>query len=149
MPVPGFPDGVGKPIRIQVGSTTIFPCGPISALGLPWVFSSQGTTVGRVLVEIDASKSAQLVNDRLGYVAISRARDEAVVFTNDADRLEKSLDRSLSKENAVDGLGMTREVTAGKGIESAVAAKVEQAAEAELAKASLERTIIQVGIALL
>lgn len=112
-------------------------------------FSSQGTTVGRVLVEIDASKSAQLVNNRLGYVAVSRARDEAIVFTNDADRLEKSLDRSLSKENAVDGFGMTREVSAGKGIESAVAAQVEQAAEAELAKASLERTIIQVGIALL
>jgi conjugative relaxase-like TrwC/TraI family protein len=111
-------------------------------------FSSQGTTVGRVLVEIDASKSAQLVNDRLGYVAVSRARDEAVVFTNDADRLEKSLDRSLSKENAVDAFGMTRDVSAGKGIESAVVAQVEQAAEAELAEASLERTVISVGIAL-
>jgi uncharacterized protein (DUF2345 family) len=43
---------------------------------------------------------------------------------------------------------MTRDVSARKGIESAAVAQVEQAAEAELAEASLERTVISVGIAL-
>jgi hypothetical protein len=76
----------------------------------------QKATVGEGFFEIDASKSTQLINDRLGYVAVSRARDEAPIFTNNADHLEKSLDRSLSKENAVDALRVTRDLATRKGL---------------------------------
>jgi hypothetical protein len=39
--------------------------------------AAQGATVDRVLVNIDSSRSAQLVNDRMCYVAISSARLDA------------------------------------------------------------------------
>jgi len=40
--------------------------------------SSQGTTADRVLINADTSESRVLLNDRMGYVAISRAREDAI-----------------------------------------------------------------------
>ena len=65
--------------------------------------SSQGKTVERVFVSVDSvAGSAALVNRELGYVATSRARLEATIFTNDLERLETSLDRHRAKVNAHD-----------------------------------------------
>jgi conjugative relaxase-like TrwC/TraI family protein len=68
--------------------------------------SSQGLTTNRVLINIDTERTnRQLVNDRLAYVAVSRARHDAHVFTNDAATLGKALSRDVSKTSAltVDG----------------------------------------------
>lgn len=66
-------------------------------------YSSQGQTVDRVFVSVDAVEgSASLVNRELGYVATSRARLEATIFTNDAEALEMALDRHRLKVNAHD-----------------------------------------------
>jgi conjugative relaxase-like TrwC/TraI family protein len=64
--------------------------------------SSQGLTAGRVIANIDTDSSRSLINDRLAYVAISRAADDARVYTNDAETLGKRLATDISKTAAID-----------------------------------------------
>ena len=70
-------------------------------------YSSQSQTVDRVLVNADANESDLLLNQRMGYVAISRAREEAMIFTNSADQLRAALGRSADKEMALEALRQT------------------------------------------
>ena len=59
--------------------------------------SSQGTTADRVLAHVDTEElHEKLVNSRLAYVAISRARYDAQIYTNDADNLGNALSREVS-----------------------------------------------------
>ncbi len=67
-------------------------------------YSSQGLTFDRVLVNIDTRQSAQLVNDRTAYVALSRARDEALIYTDSAQNLRDSLSRTTNKESAQEAI---------------------------------------------
>src|SRR5437773_10791969 len=64
--------------------------------------SSQGTTVDRVLINADTSESRVLLNDRMGYVAVSRAREDAIIYTNSIEELRGALDRRVDKEMAVE-----------------------------------------------
>jgi conjugative relaxase-like TrwC/TraI family protein len=64
--------------------------------------SSQGATADRVLVNVDTEEAHEkLINSRLAYVAVSRARYDAQIFTNDADNLGKALSREVSHAAAV------------------------------------------------
>jgi ATP-dependent exoDNAse (exonuclease V) alpha subunit len=63
--------------------------------------SSQGLTAGRVLANIDTGSSRNLINSRLAYVAISRASDDARVYTNDAVTLGERLASDITKSAAV------------------------------------------------
>src|SRR5690348_11442639 len=66
-------------------------------------YSSQGLTADRVLVHVDTEAAHEnLVNMRLAYVSISRARDDAQIFTNDADRLSEAFSREVSKASALE-----------------------------------------------
>ena len=66
--------------------------------------SSQGATADRVLIHIDSEAAhEQLINSRLAYVAVSRARYDAQIYTNDAGNLGKALSREVSHAAAVDG----------------------------------------------
>jgi len=53
--------------------------------------SSQGQTVDRVLVNADTRESELLLNDRMGYVAISRAREDAIIYTDSTRTLRAFL----------------------------------------------------------
>jgi hypothetical protein len=64
--------------------------------------SSQGLTAGRVLAHFDTEGPRGLVNTRLAYVAISRASDDAHIYTNDAANLGKRLATDVSKTAAID-----------------------------------------------
>jgi ATP-dependent exoDNAse (exonuclease V) alpha subunit len=65
--------------------------------------SSQGLTADRVLVHVDTEAAHEnLVNTRLAYVSISRARDDAHIFTNDAERLIDGFSREVSKASALE-----------------------------------------------
>ncbi len=64
--------------------------------------SSQGLTVDRVLVNADTTESERLLNDRMAYVAVSRARDEALIYTDSAQNLRETLDRGTDKETALE-----------------------------------------------
>jgi ATP-dependent exoDNAse (exonuclease V) alpha subunit len=64
--------------------------------------SSQGQTVDRVLINADTRESELLLNDRMGYVAVSRAREDAIIFTNSLQELREALDRRVDKNMALD-----------------------------------------------
>nr|AOS95232.1 ATP-dependent exoDNAse (exonuclease V) alpha subunit - helicase superfamily I [uncultured bacterium] len=75
--------------------------------------SSQGLTAGRVLANIDTDSSRSLINSRLAYVAISRASEDARIYTNNAETLGQRLATDISKTAAVDfrpSTEQTREV---------------------------------------
>jgi conjugative relaxase-like TrwC/TraI family protein len=65
--------------------------------------SSQGQTADRVLVHVDTeSAGAKLINRRLAYVAVSRGRHDAQIYTNDKSHLTEQLSRDVSHRSAVE-----------------------------------------------
>jgi len=64
--------------------------------------SSQGLTVDRVLINADTQESFRLLNDRMAYVAVSRAREEALIYTDSAQNLRETLNRGTNKEMALE-----------------------------------------------
>ena len=61
----------------------------------------QGETVDRVIVAMNASE--RLVSQKSFYVEISRARDEAVLLTDDPDKLSKRIEKETGvRETALD-----------------------------------------------
>lgn len=63
-----------------------------------------GMTGGdRALVDVcTAQAREQLINSRLAYVSVSRARYDAEIYTNDAAKLGKELSRDVSKQSALE-----------------------------------------------
>src|SRR5690349_15784016 len=64
--------------------------------------SSQGLTVDRVLINADTRESFRLLNDRMAYVAVSRAREEVLIYTDSTQNLHESLNRATNKEMALE-----------------------------------------------
>ena len=64
--------------------------------------SSQGQTADRVLIHVDTEESEQLVNSRMAYVAVSRGRYDAQIYTNDKDELAHDLSREVGHSTATD-----------------------------------------------
>ena len=63
--------------------------------------SSQGQTADRVLIHADTEESLHLVNSRMAYVAVSRGRYDARIYTNDKSELAQHLSRDVSHSTAV------------------------------------------------
>jgi conjugative relaxase-like TrwC/TraI family protein len=89
--------------------------------------SSQGQTADRVLIHVDTEQAGEkLVNTRLAYVAVSRGRFDARIFTNDKTQLGEGLSREVSHRSALEEgaqqdagaasprTGLGRGVSAGK-----------------------------------
>jgi conjugative relaxase-like TrwC/TraI family protein len=66
--------------------------------------SSQGQTVNRVLVNAETTETDTLLNQRMAYVAISRARFEARVYTDSLQDLGPAFNREKNKEIALAAL---------------------------------------------
>src|SRR6267142_4564446 len=65
--------------------------------------SSQGQTADRVLVHVDTEQAGEkLVNRRLAYVAVSRGRYDAQLYTNDKAHLTEQLSRDVSHRSAIE-----------------------------------------------
>jgi conjugative relaxase-like TrwC/TraI family protein len=65
--------------------------------------SSQGQTADRVLVHVDTEQAGEkLVNRRLAYVAVSRGRHDAQIYTNDKTHLTEQLSRDVSHRSAME-----------------------------------------------
>ncbi|HLQ51993.1 MAG TPA: MobF family relaxase, partial [Terriglobales bacterium] len=85
--------------------------------------SSQGQTANRVLIHVESERSHQLVNRRLAYVAVSRARHDAHIYTNDKSKLAQELGRDSTRRTAVElsrtqepkGIKLTPSMTATEG----------------------------------
>jgi ATP-dependent exoDNAse (exonuclease V) alpha subunit len=67
-------------------------------------YTSQGQTVDRVIIHVPAEDrdTKELINERFGYVALSRARHDAQIYTNDAASLADRLGREVSKTAAIE-----------------------------------------------
>ena len=64
--------------------------------------SSQGQTADRVLVHVDTERAGEnLVNRRLAYVALSRGRYDAQIYTNDRGQLGEALSRDVAHRSAL------------------------------------------------
>jgi len=64
--------------------------------------SSQGLTSERVLVNMDTTTHPELINTRFAYVSLSRASQDAHVYTNDSANLGERLSADVSKSSALD-----------------------------------------------
>jgi hypothetical protein len=65
--------------------------------------SSQGQTADRVILVLDSERSGELlVNQRLAYVALSRGRHDAAIYTDDQARLADTLSRDVSHSSAIE-----------------------------------------------
>jgi conjugative relaxase-like TrwC/TraI family protein len=64
--------------------------------------SSQGLTTDRVLVNMDTTAHPELINTRFAYVSVSRASQDARIYTNDVGTLAERLSTDISKASAVD-----------------------------------------------
>ena len=64
--------------------------------------SAQGLTTGRVIANMDGDTARSLVNSRLAYVAISRASEDARIYTNDAATIGQRLATEVTKTAAVE-----------------------------------------------
>jgi len=64
--------------------------------------SAQGLTFDRVLVNADTQESVRLLNDRTAYVAISRARYDALIYTDSPQNLSEALNRGTNEETAIE-----------------------------------------------
>jgi conjugative relaxase-like TrwC/TraI family protein len=68
--------------------------------------SSQGQTADRVLIHVDTEQAGEkLVNRRLAYVAVSRGRYDAQIYTNDKTALAEGLGRDVSRRSALESTG--------------------------------------------
>jgi len=64
--------------------------------------SSQGQTADRVLVHVDSEQAhGELLNSRMAYVSVSRARFDVQMYTNDAETLGRQLSRDVSHPSAI------------------------------------------------
>lgn len=64
--------------------------------------SAQGLTAERVLIHADTSVHPDLLNSRFGYVAVSRASQDATIFTDDVTRLAQHLGTEVTKTAALE-----------------------------------------------
>lgn len=93
-------------IRWDSGGTTSFE--PAERRHLDYGYavtshSSQGQTADRVLLHVETERAGeQLVNRRLAYVALSRGRNDAQVYTNDKGKLARVLNRDVSHRSALE-----------------------------------------------
>jgi ATP-dependent exoDNAse (exonuclease V) alpha subunit len=93
-------------IRLDVGGTVAMTLKDHPHLDYGYAVtshSSQGQTADRVLVHIDTDRAGeQLVNRRLAYVAVSRGRIDAQIYTNDTARLAQALSRDVGHQSAME-----------------------------------------------
>jgi conjugative relaxase-like TrwC/TraI family protein len=93
-------------VRLDSGRTIAFTLDAYRHLDYGYAVtshSSQGQTADRVLVDVDtAAVGEQLVNRRLAYVAVSRGRYDAQIYTNDRTRLGEALSRDVSYRSAIE-----------------------------------------------
>jgi hypothetical protein len=99
-------DGAAVQVRLDSGRSVTLPISDRLHLDHGYAVtshSSQGQTADRVLVHIDTDRGGeQLVNRRLAYVAVSRGRYDAQIYTNDKTRLVDAVDRDTGRRSAIE-----------------------------------------------
>ncbi len=93
-------------IRLESGRVVAFEDGARRHLDYGYAVtshSSQGQTADRVLVHVESDRAGEkLVNRRLAYVAVSRGRYDARIYTDDKGKLARVLERDVSHRAALE-----------------------------------------------
>ena len=101
-----FDDSGNLQLRLDSGRTVAFNIKENPHLDYGYAVtshSSQGQTADRVLVHVDTEQAGEkLVNRRLAYVAVSRGRYDAQLYTNDKAHLTEQLSRDVSHRSAIE-----------------------------------------------
>jgi ATP-dependent exoDNAse (exonuclease V) alpha subunit len=85
--------------------------------------SSQGLTADRALLHIGTTHShPDLINTRLAYVAVSRARLDVQIFTDNAERLAQGFSHEVSKSSAME---LMNEPGDGMGRDTAISSQAQ------------------------
>jgi len=71
-------------------------------------YSSQCATFSRALINADTKESALLLNQRMGYVGVSRAGHDALVYTDSVKKLGEALDRRVDKAMGLEAMAQNR-----------------------------------------
>jgi ATP-dependent exoDNAse (exonuclease V) alpha subunit len=96
-------DGKEATLQFDDGRVVNGPLSPHLDLGYcSTSFGSQGSTVDTVIANLDSMRSARLVNQRALYVILSRARDDAQIYTDDSQALRNAVRREQRKEHALE-----------------------------------------------
>jgi hypothetical protein len=72
---------------------------------------------------MDTNVHPELISTRFAYVSVSRASQDAQIFTNDAATLAEGLSRDVSKASAID-FAKAQNPVAKVGLGQAAAAKI-------------------------
>jgi ATP-dependent exoDNAse (exonuclease V) alpha subunit len=78
--------------------------------------SSQGLTSERVLVNMDTEVHPELINSRFAYVSVSRASQDAQIYTNNITEIRTMLNRDVSKTSALDMTAKIMTTSRGNGL---------------------------------
>ena len=93
-------------VRLDSGRTVAFSVKENPHLDFGYAVtshSSQGQTADRVFVHVDTEQAGEkLINRRLAYVAVSRGRYDAQLYTNDKKHLTEQLSRDVSHRSAIE-----------------------------------------------
>jgi len=93
-------------IRLDSGRAVAFNIGENPHLDHGYAVtshSSQGQTADRVLIHVDTESAGEkLINHRLAYVAVSRGRYDAQLYTNDKSHLAEQLARDVPHRSAIE-----------------------------------------------
>ena len=68
----------------------------------------RGLTADRVLINMDTSTHADLINTRFAYVSVSRASHDVQIYTNDAATLGQALSHDVSKSVALEDVSIAK-----------------------------------------
>jgi len=85
--------------------------------------SSQGLTSERVLVNMDTNVHPELINTRFAYVSVSRASQDAQIFTHNATSLAENLSHDVTKASALN-FAKVQNPVANIGLEPVAAVKI-------------------------
>ena len=70
---------------------------------------AQGLGAYRVIINANAYEGRQLLNERMGYVANSRAEYDVTIYTNSIEDLPYAIARTSDKETAIDAMRTTEQ----------------------------------------
>jgi molybdopterin-guanine dinucleotide biosynthesis protein len=100
--------------------------------------SSQGLTTDRVLVNMDTTVHPELINTRFAYVSVSRASQDAQIYTNDAANLGQRLSTDVTKNSAVNVRLVPGEPTAKQNTQEPTATKINAPSENVIVPANFD-----------
>lgn len=110
-------------VRLDSGRTISFGAGERRHLDYGYAVashSSQGQTTDRVLVHVETERAGEkLVNQRLAYVALSRGRYDAQLYTDNNPKMAQMLSRDVSHRSALERDSPSR--STGHAVERQVA----------------------------